>query len=348
MEGKLSEENCPEGSALTARPRLSDVARAAGVSTMTVTRVLRAPEKVAPETRENVQRVLRETGYTPDLLARGLASKRSGLVAVIVPVLTNSLIAEIVQGLTNALARQGLHVVLGVSDFQLGEEEELVKAFLSRRVDAIYLSGVIRSPASRTILLRSGIPVVEGGNLGADPIDMAVGHPNLAGAYAMTRHLVERGYDPIGYIGVQARDNDRAMDRRRGFETALLGAGRTPDPELCVETTLDLTGGARAMAELLARPTRVRAVFCYSDVLAAGAHFECQRRGIPIPDGLAIAGYDDLEIARQITPALTTLRVPCYEIGERAGQLICRRLAGEQVEERIVNTGFELVVREST
>ena len=102
------------------------------------------------------------------------------------------------------------------------------------------------------------------------------------------------------------------------------------------------------MAGLLARSSRIRAVFCYSDVLAAGAHFECQRRGIPIPDGMAIAGYDDLEIARQITPALTTLRVPCYEIGQRAGQLICRRLAGELVEEKIINTGFELIVREST
>ena len=315
---------------------------------MTVTRVLRDPDKVAPETLRNVQRVLHETGYTPDLMARGLASRRSGLVAVIVPVLTNSLIAEIVQGLTHALAKESLHVVLGVSDFQTGEEEELVKAFLSRRVDAIYLSGVIRSAASRSMLLKSGIPVVEGGNLGADPIDMAVGHPNLAGAYEMTRHLVERGYDPIGYIDVPARDNDRAQDRRRGFETALLGAGMTPDPELCIETTLDLTGGAQAMAELLARSSRIRAVFCYSDVLAAGAHFECQRRGIPIPDGMAIAGYDDLEIARQITPALTTLRVPCYEIGQRAGQLICRRLAGEAVEEKIVNTGFELIVREST
>jgi LacI family gluconate utilization system Gnt-I transcriptional repressor len=92
----------------------------------------------------------------------------------------------------------------------------------------------------------------------------------------------------------------------------------------------------------------VRAVFCYSDVLAAGAHFECQRRGIAIPGEMAIAGYDDLEIAEQIVPALTSLRVPCYEIGERAGKMICRRLAGEQVAEKVVNTGFELVVRDST
>ncbi len=281
-------------------------------------------------------------------MTSGLASKRSGLVAVIVPVLTNSLIAEIVQGLTNALAEGGLHVVLGVSDFRVREEEEMIRMFLSRRVDAIYLSGVVRSPESRRMLLASGIPIVEGANLGESPIDMAVGHSNLAAAYEATRHLIERGYDPIGYIGAPLRDNDRARDRRRGYETALLGAGRTPDPALYVEATLDLTAGAQALATLLARSPRVRAVFCYNDVLAVGAHFECQRRGIAIPEQMAIAGYDDLEIAGQIVPTLTSLRVPRYEIGRRAGEMICRRLNGEPVDEKIVNTGFELMVRDST
>ena len=338
----------PDDKPAPPRPRLSDVARAARVSTMTVARVLRDPSKVAPATLSRVQRVLRETGYTPDLMARGLASKRSGLVAVIVPVLTNSLIAEIVQGLTNALAEGGLHVVLGVSDFRLNEEEAMIRAFLSRRVDAIYLSGVVHSPGSRRMLVESGIPVVEGANLGESPIDMAVGHSNLAAAYETTRHLIERSYDPIGYIGAQLNDNDRARDRRRGYETALLGAGRTPDPDHYIEAPLNLIGGAQAMATLLMRSSRPRAVFCYSDVLAVGAHFECQRRGIAIPTEMAIAGYDDLEIAGQVVPSLTSLRVPRYEIGHRAGAMICRRLAGEPIEERIVNTGFELMVRDST
>lgn len=332
----------------TARTRLADVARAAGVSTMTVTRALRDPARVAEGTLQKVQRVLRETGYTPDLLARGLASRRSGLVAVIVPVITNSLIAEIVQGLTNALARDDLHVVLGVSNFDAAEEETLVRAFLSRRVDAMYVSGAVHSPESRRMLAASGIPVVEGGSLADDPIDMAVGHSNLAAAYETTRHLVDRGYDPIGYLGVPLRDNDRARDRLRGYEEALLGAGRTPDPRHRIETTLDIDAGARAMAQLLDVAPRVRAVFCYSDVLAVGAHFECQRQGLSIPADIAIAGYDDLAIAHQIVPPLTSLQVPCYEIGERAGELIRERLAGRPIEQKIVNTGFRLVVRGST
>lgn len=330
------------------RPRLRDVARIARVSTMTVARVLRDPSKVAPDTRARVRRVLRQTGYTPDLIARGLVSKRSGLVGVIVPVLSNSLIAEIVQGLTSALAEGGLHAVLGVSDFKLEEEEAMIRAFLSRRVDAIYLSGVLRSPGSRRMLVESTIPVVEGANLGERPIDMAVGHSNLAAAFETTRHLIDRGYDPIGYISAPLRDNDRAQDRRRGYDAALLGAGRNVNADLCVEAQLGLTSGAQAMATLLKRTPRVRAVFCYSDVLAAGAHFECLRRGLAIPGDIAIAGYDDLELASQIVPSLTSLRVPQYEIGRRAGEMICRRLAGEPVDEKIVNTGYKLIVREST
>ena len=330
------------------RTRLVDIAGAAGVSTMTVARVLRHPEKVAAGTRQRVEAVLRDTGYTPDLMARGLASKRSGLVAVIVPVLTNSLIAEIVQGLSHALAKDGYHVVLGVSDFDILEEEQMIRTFLSRRVDAMYLSGVVRSSETRRMLVHAGIPIVEGANLGDNPIDMAVGFSNLEAAYETTRHLIDRGYEPIGYIGAPPRDNDRARDRRRGYEAAMLDAGRVSDPALCIEATLDLSDAARAMVELLQRTPNLRAVFCYNDVLAAGAAFECQRRGIAIPAQMAIAGYDDFEIAAQMVPALTSLRVPRYEIGRRAGEMICKRLAGEAVDEKIVNTGYQLMVRDST
>src|SRR6266567_4342139 len=127
------------------RPRLLDVAATAGVSTMTVVRVLRDPDKAAACTRDRVRRVLTETGYTPDLVARGLASNRSGLIAAVIPLLTNSLIAEIMQGLTDALVPAGYHLLLGASGFSAAEEEVLVRAFLSRRIDGIFLTGVSHS-----------------------------------------------------------------------------------------------------------------------------------------------------------------------------------------------------------
>jgi len=337
----------PSGRALPRRPRLADVASAAGVSVMTVVRVLREPAKVAAATRARVEQVIRETGYTPDLIARGLASNRSGLIAAVIPVLTNSLIAEIMQGLTDALVPQGLHLLLGASGFSTAEEEVLVRAFLSRRVDGIYLSGVEHSGATVQMLRRAGIPVVEGGNLTAKPIDMLVGFSNVEAARAITRHLVQRRYAPIGYIGAFPKDNDRARDRRHGYELAMHAARRTVEPDLCVETTLDVDAGGRAMATLLDRRPDVRAVFCSADALAVGALYECQRRRLAIPGAVAIAGFDDIPIAGQVVPALTTIRVPRYAIGQRAGRMLCDRLAGRTVRRRIVDTGFELVPRES-
>ena len=329
------------------RPRLLDVAAAAKVSTMTVTRVLRDPEKVAALTRERVQRVLTDTGYTPDLLARGLASNRSGLIAAVIPLLTNSLIAEIMQGLTDAVVPAGYHLLLGASGFSAAEEEVLVRAFLSRRIDGIYLTGVIHTEETVRMLRRAGIPVVEGGNLTAKPIDMVVGYSNVDAARAVTRHLIKRGFDKIGYIGAYPRDNDRARDRRRGYELALTAARRKRDPSLCVETSLDIPSGAAAMAILLDRHPDTRAVFCSADAIAVGALFECQRRRLSLPGNVAIAGFDDIPIAAQVVPALTTLRVPRYDIGHRAGAMICARLAGRTVKRRVVDTGFELVVRDS-
>jgi LacI family gluconate utilization system Gnt-I transcriptional repressor len=329
------------------RPRLADVASAAGVSTMTVVRVLRAPDKVALATRARVEAVIRDTGYTPDLIARGLASSRSGLIAAVIPVLTNSLIAEIMQGLTDALVPQGFHLLLGASGFSAAEEEALVRAFLSRRVDGMYLSGVDHSVETVRMLQRSGIPVVEGGNLTTRPIDMLVGFSNVDAARAITRYLVQRRYPSIGYIGAFPKDNDRARDRRHGYELAMAAARRRVDPELCVETTLDVDAGGRAMAGILDRRPGVRAVFCSADALAVGALYECQRRRLAIPADIAIAGYDDIPIAGQVVPSLTTIRVPRYEIGQRAGAMLCARLAGRTLRKRIIDTGFELVPRES-
>ena len=330
-----------------ARPRLLDVARAAGVSTMTVVRVLREPQKVAAATRARVEHVLAATRYTPDLIARGLASNRSGLVAAVIPVLTNSLIAEIMQGLTDALAPAGLHLLIGASGFSAREEEDLVRAFLSRRIDALYLTGVIHTAETVRMLERAGIPVVEGGNLTRDPIDMVVGYSNVAAARDVTRHLLRAGYRPVGYIGAFPLDNDRARDRREGYELALRAARRRVDPSLCEETTLDIEAGAQAMAALLDRRPDVRAVFCSADAIAVGAMFECQRRGLAIPGRIAIAGFDDIPLAGQVVPGLTTLRVPRYYLGQQAGEMIRARLEGRRVRRRVVDAGYRLVPRAS-
>jgi len=164
------------------RALLRDVAARAGVSAMTVTRTLREAGKVSAKTRARVEAAVRELAYTPDLNARGLASRKSGLVAAIVPLLTNSLIAEIVQGLTDALAERDFQLLIGAAGFDALAEEALIREFLARRVDAIYLTGTCRTAASLRLLQRAGVPVVEGGNLHAGAIDMEVGYSNVNAA----------------------------------------------------------------------------------------------------------------------------------------------------------------------
>jgi LacI family gluconate utilization system Gnt-I transcriptional repressor len=315
---------------------------------MTVVRVLRDPEKVAPKTRARVEAMIRKTNYTPDLLARGLASNRSGIVAVVVPLLTNSLIAEIVQGLTDTLIASGFHLLVGACGFSAAREEEMVRTFLSRRVEAAYLSGIGHTATSRALLHGARIPVVEGGNLTNRPIDMVVGFSNVDAAMTATRHLLARGSGPIGYIGAHPKDNDRARDRRAGYEAAMRAAGHRVIPAHCIETTLDIPAGGRAMAMMLDRNPDIRGVFVSADALAVGALFECLRRRIAVPDKVAIVGFDDIDIASQVVPALTTIRVPRFAIGRRAAEMIQKRLAGEPVSPRVVDLGFELVVRDST
>jgi LacI family gluconate utilization system Gnt-I transcriptional repressor len=329
------------------RPRLQEVADLAGVSTMTVTRALHTPHKVAHATRVRVEAVARKLGYTPDLTARGLSLQRTGLVGAVVPLLTNSLIAEIVQGLSDTLARNGFQLLIGATGFSASAEQAMIRAFLSRRVDAIYLSGITHAAESIRMLQQARIPCVEGGNLARNPIDMAVGYSNREAAGTVTRYLIDRGYRPLGYIGAWPRNNDRARDRRRGFAAACKAAGVAVDDSLCIETDLDLNAGARAMGQLLDQRPDVRAVFCSADTLAVGAIFEAQRRNLAIPEDIAIAGFDDLDIAAQVVPALTTLRVPRYEIGRRAGEMICARLAGHTVPEPVVDIGFGFVRRGS-
>lgn len=331
----------------SSRSRLQDVADRARVSTMTVARVLREPHKVAPDTRKRVAAALDATGYTPDLVARALVSRRTGVVGAIVPTLSNSLIADVIQGMSDALALENRQLMVGASGFSAAREETLVRSFLSRRVDALYLTGTSHTPATAALLRAAGIPIVEGGNIPTDPIDMAVGVSNVDASAAVVAHLIGRYGPDVAFAGASPVDNDRMRDRRAGYERALREARAPVVPEWRVETPMSMEGGRRAARELLALPKPPRALFCANDVIAAGALLDCVRAGLRVPGDFAIAGYDDLDIARELVPSLTSVRVPRYEIGKRAAELIHLALTGERPRRAIDELDFELVVRES-
>jgi LacI family gluconate utilization system Gnt-I transcriptional repressor len=328
---------------------MEDVARLADVSLITVSRVLREPDKVAQSTRERVQEAISAIGYVPNLLAGSLKSRRSGVIAAVIPSVAHSIVSEVTRGMNSVLRENGLHLLLGDSGFSPQEEEQLVSAFLARRPDAIYLTGTTHTTGTRRMLDSARIPVVEAGNLTDSPIDMSVGYSNREAARAMTCALIESGRRKIGYVGQTGRDViDRVHDRYGGYRDALSENGIAFSAALQAEVELSYRGGAAGVSTLLDSKTDLDAVFCTSDVIAVGVLFECQRRGIEVPTTIAITGMDDQEIASQCVPALSTVRMPRYEMGRCAAEMICERLAGTPRRENAIDLGFKLVLRETT
>lgn len=330
--------------------RMKEVAERANVSAMTVSRALRSPEKVSPDALRRIKKAVREVGYVPNELAGGLkAANRTKLVAAIVPSIQNSLFASTIQGLTDELRANGVSLMLGDSHYSQKEEEALIAAFLAHRPSGLVLHNSTHTARGCQLLQRSGIPIVEIGNLAKRRTDLMVSYSNFAAAKAMTQHLVDRGYRTIALVSVTLAGNERAQERRKGFVTTVREAGLPCGDDLMLETPGGFDNGAKALITLLQRRPDIDAIFLAGDVLAIGAMLECRRRGWAVPQRVAIAGFDDWEIARQFDTPLTALEIPRYEIGKNAAQMILRRANGEPAGSiGPIDVGFRVIHREST
>ena len=327
--------------------RMRDVAHAAGVSLMTVSRALREPHKLSEETRKAVLDAVHKIGYVPNSIAANLASNRSNVVGQIVPSIQNSLYADTVKGTSDVLRTAGLHLLIADSGYSLQDEEALIGAFLAQRVAGLILHNTDHSPKALQMIERAGVPVIETGDIPRSPVDMVVSYSNAEAAKAMTLHLGARGYRRIGFVSLDTRINRRARERQRGYLAGLKALGRTKDPLLILEVDPGLTSGSHALVDMLNRTPDVDAIFFAGDVLAIGALFEAQRRGWKVPGRVAIAGFDDLDILQHTVPKVTCLRLPRLEIGRRSAEALLERLRGAEAAVRL-DLGFEVIQREST
>jgi LacI family gluconate utilization system Gnt-I transcriptional repressor len=314
---------------------------------ITVSRMLRQPHLVAAETRKRIEAAMEEVGYVPNLVAGGLAATRTQVVAAIVPYIQHGVFADAVQGLSDSLSPSKYCVLLGNTTESSEREEGIVRTLLGHRPAGLVIQGANHSTATRRLLQKAQIPVVEMGTLPDDPIDCCVGYSNRQAAIAMMEHLITRGRRRIGFIGADPSQNDRHAQRLDGYRAALEVAGITPDPRLVVLAQFGISQGREALSHLIEVDPKLDGLFCASDLWAAGALFECMRRGIPVPDAIAIAGFNDQELAAEVVPALTTIRVRRYEIGYTAGTLILERIQGRENHRKSIDVGFELIVRES-
>ncbi len=327
---------------------MSDIARHAGVSPMTVSRALREPASVSEKMRRRVEEAVRKFGYLPNRIAGSLSSKRSNVVGLVVPSIRNSLYASMIQAVSDVLRANGLHLMIANSGHRLEDEEGLVSALLAQRVCGLILHNTTHSKRLRELIARTDVPVVETGNLAARPLDMAVSYSNFEAARAMTNHLGRLGYRRIGFVTLPLADNDRSRERRRGYFAALKELGLAADPGLVLEASGGFSEGADALVRLVQTHPGIDAGFFAGDVLAVGALFECQRRGWAVPGRIAIASFDDLDLLRHAVPAVTTLRLPRQDIGRRSAELLVNRLRGAPRERVLIDVGFEIVQREST
>ena len=327
--------------------RMEDVAKLARVSAMTVSRALRNPAIVTPDTLKRIEQAIETTGYLPNRIAGSLSSRRTNVIGLIVPSLRNAVFVETIQGVADMLGQQ-FDLMIAHSGYTLKGEEAAVLAFLSQRVCGVILHNTKHTPRVRRLIREAAVPCVETGNLGSAPIQMAVGFSNRDAARAMTEHLIGQGYRRIGFVSLPLKENDRAFERRAGYVSALERRHIGVDPLLMLEAGPGLASGGQALVRLVEGRRKVDAVFLTGDVLATGALLEANRRGWKVPDRIAIAGSDDDELQENVSPPLTSIRFPRYEIGRRAAGMVMDRVAGRSSGSAVLDLGFEIIQRAST
>lgn len=335
-----------------AQPTIRDVSRLAGVSRMTVSRVISSPERVLPATRDKVIQAIDALGYVPDRAAGSLASRRSGFIALILPTLTNANFAMVAHGLTEVLHESGYQLLIAYTNYDLAEEERQLANLLARRPEAIVLTGTAHGPGITRMLAQAGIPVFEISDLPASPIQHAVGFSNHEVGRVAAHYLMDRGFRRIGALASQSVGDVgdyRGEARMRGFEAELRLHGRPTD--LIVRhgrPPVSYEHGAAAINYLLDHEPEVDAVFAVSDLSAVGVVMACQRRGISVPGDLSVMGFGDFEIGREINPPLTTIHVDFHGLGRRVGQLLIdRALVEHDADIGTVDVGLTIIERAS-
>lgn len=329
------------------RVRLADVALKVGVSPITISRALRDPEKVSPELRSQILQVVEAMGYVPDLAARALASRHSGVVSILTPSINNPIFTEIMAGIEARMVGTGLQTHYANTSYGNDQEMLQIRSVLGQNPAGLIMVGPEHLDRIGGLAYDLGCPVtfILENSQKSDQMAVTIDHEE-AGA-AATRFLLDKGYRRIGLIG--GRLDLRQRRRADGYERELREEGRF-DPELVIlesePTTVGL--GCRMFAALLEKAPDMDAVFCQNDDLALGALFECQRRGINVPDDFGICGFNALDFAAFTQPPLTTVSTPRYNLGFQAADMLVRAIDSGVSLGGSVELGFTVIERGTT
>lgn len=324
---------------------MRDVAELAKVGTITVSRVLRTPEKVSEAKRDRVQRAIEELGYVPDNTAGALSSSRSRVFGAIVSTISDSVFASTLDGLSGTLRAAGFELLLTSTGYDPDVEEDALRALLARRPDGIVLTSTSHSAGTSKLLTSLTIPVVEIWQLPAAPLDIAVGFSNFQAGFDMARHLIGSGRKTIAFLGGGGLLDARGRRRREGYMAALHAAGMTPVtwPNADQDTPSGIELGAAFFDHCLNANPHTDAVMCVSDTVAVGVLCEARRRNVDVPGALAVSGFGGFDVARPSGFDLTTIEVPGEAIGVASAEALLDPDAARA--RKVIDLGYKLVVR---
>jgi LacI family transcriptional regulator len=329
--------------------RLVDVARAAGVSIATASRALASGVPEPSPRHARVREAAAMLGYVPHGAARALASRRSGTLGAILPTIDNPIFASATQAMARELAGASRTLLIASHEYDPQAEIAAARSLVERGVDGLVLVGTDHPPALFEALDRAGVPYELIWSLEGAGFHHCVGFANREASARCAAHLLELGHERFAVLAGEQAHNDRARDRVAGVRDALAVRGlRLPDRNV-VETSFSLGGGRRGLRTLWERLGRdgFTALVCGNDLIALGALIEAAARGVRVPEEISVVGFDDIELAGEFSPPLTTVHVPSGDIGRIAARRLLARLDGKRPprEHRIA---VELIVRGST
>ncbi len=327
-------------------PSIKDIARLARVSHSTVSRALQNSPLVNPETAEKIRRIANESGYRASAVARGLVTKRTRTIGLVVTTIADPFASEVVSGIEQAANDHGYSVFLADSNADPNREQQVVQSFAERRVDGIVVTSSRVGALYLPLLSEMQVPIVLVNNQHPGAFVHSVMIGNVAGTRDAANHLIGLGHRRIAYLGDQfGYQSD--TERLAGYRQALDAAGIPFDPELVVRGNGKPEEAIGAMDTLLELPHPPTAVCCYNDMSALGAMRSIHLRGLRVPEDISVVGFDDLFISSYTQPRLTTVRQPMRQMGLLAMESLFRLMSGEESAIRIT-VDAELVVREST
>ena len=325
---------------------IQDVARAAGVSVATVSRVINKSEAVAENTRKTVIAAIKKLNYQPNLLGRNLRRTETRRVLVLLPNIGNPFYARIVKGIEDIAHKNGYNVMLCNTDSNAERENVYLELLRSRLADGVIFMAPELGREGLADIGRS-YPVVqcceytEGAGISHVSID------NYAAVYKMTRHLISAGHTRIGLIS--SRSTVVSINRREsGFKKALSDSGIEFNEEYVKYGDYSFTSGFRAGNQLIVMKNRPTAIFAISDIMAIGVLRAVRENSLKVPEDVAVAGFDDINFSAMCNPTLTTISQPKYDMGCISMELLLQHIHGQLKEPREVLLEYEMVIREST